>query len=71
MISAENTMISNRQAMPQALTQAKVILPPLRHKERTARGAPRNKMRELLYNHIADYSSDCFFRVTRSFVTFV
>ena len=28
MISAENTMISNLQAMPQALTQAKVILPP-------------------------------------------
>ena len=26
MISAENTMISNLQAMPQALTQAKVIL---------------------------------------------
>ena len=29
MISAENTMISNLQAVPQALTQAKVIQTPL------------------------------------------
>ena len=32
MINAENTMISNLQAVPQALTQAKVTLKILRHR---------------------------------------